>query len=432
MASREVDRLIVPISAPEAADADRFGPKAANLARLGHAGLPIPEGFCIDAEAYRMQLAAAGLENEARRVSSPEPREARFAALAMRLGLLDGPLEGELSERLLAARRALTESTHAPTVVRSSALVEDRFGTSFAGQFESYLGLETEDEFLTAVRSCWAALWATRVLRYMAAHDANPADTSMAILVQPLIDACASGGGLSRSSDGAMVLTATTGLGSAIAQGEVVPDRFVLSPDGVLRGTSVGRVAHRSGCVHGARVAKYTPVAEPCLAPAQAIELGALLRRAEEVMAMPVEIEWARDDAGFKLLQARPLRVESTAESADIVDEIWRHHPRLNGHPAGVGRGSGRACVVNCECELSRVGPGDVLVTKVAGPSLSQVLPRVAGVVAELGGSTSHLASLARERGIPAVLGVHDATERIPDGVRVAVDGVAGVVRWMR
>jgi phosphohistidine swiveling domain-containing protein len=88
--------------------------------------------------------------------------------------------------------------------------------------------------------------------------------------------------------------------------------------------------------------------------------------------------------------------------------------------------------VVNCECELSRVGPGDVLVTKVAGPSLSQVLPRVAGIVAELGGSTSHLASLARERGIPAVLGVHEATERIPDGVRVAVDGVAGVVRWMR
>jgi pyruvate,water dikinase len=86
---------------------------------------------------------------------------------------------------------------------------------------------------------------------------------------------------------------------------------------------------------------------------------------------------------------------------------------------------------VNCECELSRVAPGDILVTRVAGPSLAQVLPRVAGVVAELGGSTSHLASLARERGIPAVFGVPEATERIPDGVQVAVDGVAGVVRWM-
>ena len=107
-------------------------------------------------------------------------------------------------------------------------------------------------------------------------------------------------------------------------------------------------------------------------------------------------------------------------------------HPGLNGHPAGIGWGSGRAVVVNCECELSRVAPGDVLMTKVAGPALSHILPRVAGVVAELGGSTSHLASLARERGIPMVLGVLDATLHIPDGAQVAVDGVAGIVRWLR
>ena len=97
-----------------------------------------------------------------------------------------------------------------------------------------------------------------------------------------------------------------------------------------------------------------------------------------------------------------------------MPDEIWLQHPGLNGHPAGIGWGSGRAVVVNCECELSRVAPGDVLVTKVAGPALSHILPRVAGVVAELGGSTSHLASLARERGIPMVLGVLDATQQHP------------------
>ena len=88
--------------------------------------------------------------------------------------------------------------------------------------------------------------------------------------------------------------------------------------------------------------------------------------------------------------------------------------------------------VVNCECELSRVAPGDVLVTKVAGPALSHILSRVSGVVAERGGSTSHMASLARERGIPMVLGVLDATRKIPDGVQCAVDGVAGIVRWVR
>jgi pyruvate,water dikinase len=157
------------------------------------------------------------------------------------------------------------------------------------------------------------------------------------------------------------------------------------------------------------------------------VALGRLLRKAEGVVGGPVEIEWALDEGGFKLLQARPL----TVEPAVVPDAIWLKHPGLNGHPAGIGWGSGRAVVVNCECELSRVAPGDILVTKVAGPALSHVLPLVGGVVAELGGSTSHLASLARERGIPMVLGVLDATSRIPDGSQVAVDGVAGVVRWL-
>jgi len=115
-----------------------------------------------------------------------------------------------------------------------------------------------------------------------------------------------------------------------------------------------------------------------------------------------------------------------------VPDDIWLQHPSLEGHPSGIGWGEGRACVVNCECELERVAPGDVLVTTVAGPALGPVLAHVAGVVAELGGSTSHLASLARERGVPLVLGVLDATRRIPNGATVAVDGVAGVVRWMQ
>ena len=419
--------LIVPISAPEAADTDRFGPKAANLARLGHAGLPIPAGFCVDAQAYRVQFAAADLEARARNVNSIEPGEARRAALAIKLGLLDAPLDCDVRAALVQAWQTLNAETRAPTVVRSSALVEDRFGSSFAGQFESYLGLEGEDEFLTAVRSCWAALWATRVLRYMATHDASPADTAMAILVQPLVAARAAGGGLSRSAEDEMVLTATTGLGAALAQGEVVPDRFVLSREGALRRAIKGRVSHRVGCAHGIRPPQRAPAAQATLDAAQALELGALLRGAEDVMGMPVEIEWALDDTGFKLLQARPLHMQA----APVRDEIWLRHPGLTGQPAGVGWSSGRACVVNCECELSRVGPGDILVTKVAGPSLSEVLPRVAGVVAELGGSTSHLASLARERGIPGVFGVLEATERIPDGAQVAVDGVTGIVRWM-
>ena len=423
--------LIVPLAAPEATDAQQVGPKAANLARIAQAGLPTPGGFCVIAEAYRLQVSHAGLEAAARGTFSAEDApQARRYALQMKLGLMEQPLAPDVLEPLLASWRSLRAHCGVPCVVRSSALVEDRFGSSFAGQFESFLGLEDEAEFLTAVRACWTALWSTRALRYMATHDLDPADTAMALLVQPLVQARCAGGALSRTVEGDLLINATWGLGSAIAQGEVAPDRYLLDPHGVLKESQIGtKPRHAPGCAHSARarIGASRAQATPCLDRAQIDQLTGLVRRTEELMDMPVEIEWALDDTGFKLLQARPLHLQD----APVPDERWRRYPRLNGQPAGVGWGTGRACVVNCECELTRVGPGDILVTRMAGPALGQILTRVAGVVAELGGSTSHLASLARERGIPMVLGVHDATHRIPEGSNVAVDGVAGVVRWM-
>ncbi len=347
------------------------------------------------------------------------------------MALYEQPITPQVLDPLLAEWRRQREESKCPSAVRSSALIEDRKGANFAGQFESFLGIDQESALLTAVRACWAALWSTNARRYMDNHGLCPASTAMAVLIQPLIEARAAGGGLSETADGQMLISATWGLGSAIAQGEVVPDRIVLSRQGFLRTIEAGRKDHRESCGHGgAALPQPVPAAlagAPCLDAAQAVMLGRMMRKAEAVAGGPVEIEWALDAAGFKLLQARPLAVEP----AVVPDEIWLKHPGLNGHPAGIGWGAGRAVVVNCECELARVAPGDVLVTRVAGPALAHVLARVAGVVAELGGSTSHLASLARERGIPMVLGVLDATSRIPDGAQVAVDGVAGVVRWI-
>jgi pyruvate,water dikinase len=420
-------RFIVPLSHATATDPDRVGPKAANLAVLAHAGLPTPGGFCVTADAYRRQIQHLGLVDALRDYPDADPPLQRRLSVEIRLKLYQSDLAPDLLAEILTAWWAEEK----PAAVRSSALIEDRAGTNFAGQFESFLGIADDTEFLTALRACWAALWTTNARRYMAQHGLDPADTAMAVLIQPLIAARASGGGLSETADGHMLLSATWGLGSAIAQGEVVPDRIVLSRQAFLRTNEAGRKHHRETCLHGAgTLAQAVPdalVRAPCLEAGQATALGRLMRKAEDLLGMAVEIEWALDESGFKLLQARPLHVAQP----HVPDEIWLKHPGLNGHPAGIGWGSGRAVVVNCECELARVAPGDILVTRVAGPALSHILPRVAGVVAELGGSTSHLASLARERGIPMVLGVLDATRRIPDGAQVAVDGVAGVVRWL-
>ena len=286
-------QLVFPLTASEADDAGRFGPKAANLARLGRAGLPVPDGFCLDADAYRAQVKALGLEASARGVfATGNSAMARRYALDMKLGLLDQPIIPEILEPLLAARRALVEKTGALVAIRSSALVEDCYGSSFAGQFESFIGIETEADFITAVRACWGALWATRALRYMATHDIDPADTAMAVLVQPLVSAHASGGGLSQTADGGMLLSATWGLGSAIAQGEVTADRYELSADGKVLQVVPGRKDHIVGCVHRAEpVARLVPESmfdKPCLTRAQIAELGGLLRKVADLMRMPV------------------------------------------------------------------------------------------------------------------------------------------------
>ncbi len=158
-----MNELIVALDDPQAADPDRFGPKAANLAALARAGLPTPGGFCLDAEAYRIQLAALGLADKARRFATAELPEARRLAVEIRLGLYERPIVSTVLEPLLEAWRAI--ATGGLGVVRSSALIEDRAGANFAGQFESFLGLDNEADFVTAVRACWAALWTTNARR---------------------------------------------------------------------------------------------------------------------------------------------------------------------------------------------------------------------------------------------------------------------------
>src|SRR5215471_17188963 len=321
--------FILPLSVADRIDAAHVGAKAANLAALARAGLPTPGGFCITADAYRRQIEHLGLADMVREYAAADQPNQRRLAVEIRLKLYQEALAPELYDDITAAWGAEQK----PTAVRSSALIEDRADGNFAGQFESFLGIAGEAEFMTALRACWAALWTTTARRSMAQHGQDPAQTAMAVLVQPLVAARASGGGLSETADGQMLISATWGLGSTIAQGEVVPDRIVLSRQGFVRKVDVGRKDHRESCRHGAaampQAVSSDLISTPCLDAGQAVTLGRMMRKAEAVIGGPVEIEWALDDVGFKLLQARPLAVEPIT----VPDEIWRKHPGLSGHP---------------------------------------------------------------------------------------------------
>ena len=171
--------------------------------------------------------------------------------------MIEQAIAPDILDPLLAAWHAQRGESRAPAAIRSSALIEDKQGASFAGQFESFLGIDDESAFVTAVRACWAALWTTNVRRYMDNHGLSPAETAMAVLIQPLVNARVSGGGLSETAEGGMLISATWGLGSSIAQGEVVPDRIVLSRQGFLRKIDAGRKRHRETCEHGAGIALF-------------------------------------------------------------------------------------------------------------------------------------------------------------------------------
>ena len=415
---RSDDSALLPLTDRTAVTPARAGPKAATLARLLAAGLPVPEGAVLPAEAYRAALAAAGVTDAAARVATADERDARRLAVEVRLGLTRAPLA-------LPAPKA-------PVAVRSSALLEDTPRGGAAGQFETFLGIDDAQRPRHRGAGVLGVALVHAGPRYLRERGLDPAGTAMAVLIQRLVPARAAGGALSRTPDGGMLVTGAWGLGASVAHGEVVPDRFHLTPEGTLDRVEPGVKDQLLACADGAgpraRGVPAALVSTPCLEPAQAEELGRLVRRAESILGTPVEVEWALGDEGLQLLQARPLRVD-----VQVLPDaaLWQRHPGLTGQPSGLGWGVGRACIVRSEGDLVRVGYGDVLVTTVAGPALSAVLPRVSAVVAERGGSTSHLAALARERGLPAVLGALEATRRIPDGAQVAVDGITGIVRWM-
>src|SRR3974390_649660 len=181
-----------------------------------------------------------GLGEQPRGSAEADQPAQRRLAVEIRLRLYQEALAPELYDQVIAAWSVERK----PAAVRSSALIEDRADGNFAGQFESFLGINGETEFLTALRACWAALWTTTARRSMAQHSLDPAGTAMAVLVQPLVAARASGGGLSETAEGQMLLSATWGLGSTIAQGEVVPDRLVPSRQGFVRSNDTRRKRH--------------------------------------------------------------------------------------------------------------------------------------------------------------------------------------------
>jgi len=453
-----------------AADVASVGGKNASLgemvSRLAPAGIKVPNGFAITAEAYRYVLDQADVWPALHRAldgldTADVDDLARRAQTAREL-VRAAPLPADLVAEILAAYRTLrTEYGDQLTVaVRSSATAEDLPDASFAGQHESFLNIAGETRLLDSVRLCFASLFNDRAISYRVERGFDHFKVSLSVGVMKMVrsDRAASGVIFSLDTESgfrdAVFITGAYGLGENVVQGTVDPDEFyVFKPTlrlghrTVLRrklggkeirmvyAKTAGRESTRNVPTPRADQERYCISDDEVLALADAA-IGIEDHYSRRAGApMPMDIEWAKDgvDGQIYIVQARPETVTSR-KPLGVVDEYRLAadgRVRATGRAVGATIASGKARVITHVAELDEFRPGEVLVADTTMPDWGTVMKVASAIVTNRGGRTCHAAIVARELGIPAVVGCDNATVVIRTGDEITVscaEGAAGHV----
>ncbi|GHO97767.1 pyruvate, phosphate dikinase [Reticulibacter mediterranei] len=316
--SKELDHPLVIALADTSATLEEVGGKGASLARLATAGLPVPAGFHITTDAYRRFVAENGLQERilaaVSTVNADQPAQLEAAAQQIEQLFAQGTMPTEIAGMIRQGYAELGGGD-LPVAVRSSATAEDLPEMSFAGQQETYLNMRGEAMVLDAVKRCWASLWTARAIGYRMRHNIAPADVSLAVVVQKLIPADASGilftANPLNGNQHEVMINAAWGLGEAIVGGQVTPDTLVVEKDSGSIASQ--EIAEKS--VMTVRTPEGTheePVppekrTQPALTTQQAAELARVGTRIEQLYECPMDIEWAIEDGQIFVVQARPI-----------------------------------------------------------------------------------------------------------------------------
>jgi pyruvate,water dikinase len=423
--------LVLPLA--EVTGEQSLGGKTEKLGELNRHGFPVPKGFAVSAYAQKQFFQETDLEAYIREAISKanirQMESLRQAGEAIKERLLASPLPQALKQALAEEMASLG----APRVsVRSSALQEDGL-ISFAGQFESVLNVPP-DQMEERYKEVIASQFTPRALYYCHASGFSYQELAMGVLIMEMVDSQAAGVLYTadpRTGEDAVIINAVWGLGSAAVGGQAEPDVYRVEK-GRLVFQEIGAKAQVHRLVpEGGIVEEHTPpeLAGPCLTPEQALELAALGEAVARHFGAPQDIEWALDATGkLFLLQARPLRLSRKAKAGYVP-------PRLKGvevlleNSAIASRGAGAGPVHILEgLDVEHVPEGAVLVARRALPEYGLAVGRVAAVICEMGSATSHLATVLREAGVPALFGAKDATTSLKEGEPVTVDAYYGNV----
>lgn len=323
-------------------DVPRAGGKGANLGELVQAGFPVPPGFVLTTAAYDAFVAHNNLQAQtvaiARQVPGDDPAAGEAAAAEIRQLFLGGEMPEAIADGLRAAYAELAAEFDGDAVaVRSSATAEDLPSASFAGQQETFLNVQGEAALLKAVRECWASLWTARAMAYRARQGIDPAEVSLAVVVQALVEADVSGilftANPSSGEREELIINASYGLGEAIVSGAVTPDSWTLAREsGAVKERTLGTKALTIQPDGDGTTTRETPAdrrGSASLSDEQLAELAALGRRVEAHFGTPQDVEWAMAGGKLWLLQARPITGLPPAPLKDvrweppIPDTIW-------------------------------------------------------------------------------------------------------------
>ncbi|HEU4909668.1 MAG TPA: PEP/pyruvate-binding domain-containing protein, partial [Propionibacteriaceae bacterium] len=308
-------------------DIDQAGGKGANLGELTRAGLPVPPGFVIITDAYRSYVAEHQLADKIAALAAANDDPAGYDDASSQIrGLFHDEVSDTLRAEIGAAYTGL--GADLPVAVRSSATAEDLPEASFAGQQDTYLNVRGPEDLLTAVRDCWASLWTARAMAYRARQGIDPATVSLAVVVQQMVDAEAAGvmftANPSNGRRDEAVISAAWGLGESVVSGSVNTDNLVVrKPDGTVISTEISDKAVMTVRAEQRTHEQSVPAEQrkqPVLSESDAAELVAYGTSIENHYGAPQDIEWARADGQFFIVQSRPITALADAEGPMPTD----------------------------------------------------------------------------------------------------------------
>jgi pyruvate,water dikinase len=418
-------------------DIPTVGGKGANLGEMTKAGIPVPTGFIVTANAYFDFLQSSKINDKIRHRLGPldvsNSKQLQKTSTEVKQLILNATMPPELAKEI---KKAYTQMDKGLVAVRSSATAEDLPEASFAGQQSTFLNIQGEEKVVSAVQACWASLFEPRAIFYRQQQGFDHFKVGIAVPVQKMVQSATSGVMFTiepvTSDTDKIIIEAIYGLGEAIVSGEVNPDLYIIDKERLTisskKMSRQDRKLIRNLKATDKNVNIWVPVpdseqSQQKLADKDITKLAWIGRQIEYLYQFPQDIEWAQEDGTIFILQTRP--VTTIKETGEVEPEI-KAPVLIAGAAASPGIASGPAKIIADVSQLDRVYEGDILVAEMTTPDFVPAMKRAVAIVTDRGGRTAHAAIVSRELGIPCIVGTERATTTLTDGQIITVDGSRG------